>query len=58
LRATCTWNNDSGGFTTFGPSSDDEMCYFFTLAYPAGSLSTGGNFLLGGLLGGVNKCMR
>lgn len=58
LRATCSWNNDSGGLTTFGPSSDDEMCYLFTLAYPAGSLSTGGNFLLGGLLGGVNKCMR
>jgi mono/diheme cytochrome c family protein len=58
LTATCSWNNDRGGLTRFGESTQDEMCYFFTLAYPAGSLDTGGNFLLPGVVGGVNKCMH
>jgi hypothetical protein len=58
LTSTCSWNNTTGGLTTFGESTSDEMCYLFTLAYPAGAFDTGGDFLFAGFLGGDNKCMR
>jgi hypothetical protein len=58
LTATCTWNNTSGAITFFGEGTNDEMCYLFTIAYPAGALNTGGDLLGVDALGGENKCMR
>ncbi len=53
LKTTCTFDNDSGRYVTFGSGTSDEMCYNFVVAYPIGSLGTGGSFL-----GGENKCMQ
>lgn len=58
ITSTCTWNNTSGGFTSFGEGTSDEMCYMFLTAYPGGLLNTGGDFAFFGLLPGENKCMR
>jgi hypothetical protein len=58
ITSTCTWNNTTGGLTSFGEATSDEMCYMFLTAYPGGLLNTGGDFLFLGLLPGPNKCMR
>lgn len=58
ITSTCTWNNTTGGFTSFGEGTSDEMCYMFLTAYPGGLLNTGGDFLFLGLIPGENKCMR
>jgi hypothetical protein len=42
LTTTCTFNNTTNAIVTFGPSTQNEMCYAFTTAYPAGALSSGG----------------
>jgi hypothetical protein len=47
LTTTCTYNKPS----TFGSSTDTEMCYFFTIAWPAGSL---GSY---SVIHGANTCM-
>jgi hypothetical protein len=57
ITSTCQWNNTSGGSTSFGEGTEDEMCYLFTLAYPAGALDTGSNFF-GRRRSGENKCMN
>jgi hypothetical protein len=36
MTTTCTYNKPS----TFGSSTDTEMCYFFTIAWPAGALGS------------------
>jgi hypothetical protein len=36
MTTTCTYNAPA----TFGSSTDNEMCYFFTIAWPAGQLGT------------------
>jgi hypothetical protein len=51
IDTTCTF--DGGGFFTFGPATDQEMCYNFVLAYPPGSLSNG----VPGIVGGQNTCI-
>jgi hypothetical protein len=38
---------------TFGPGTGQEMCYNFTVAWPAGSLSNGRS----GWVGGSNTCI-
>jgi hypothetical protein len=43
LTTTCTYNNTTNGLVTFGPATENEMCYNFTTAYPAGSLSSSAN---------------
>ena len=58
ISSTCVWNNTSGALTTFGEGTSDEMCYLFTIAYPAGALNTGGDLLGLGILPGQNKCMK
>ena len=55
LTTTCTFNNSTGRLVTFGPDTENEMCYNFVLAYPAGSFDTGG--ALGGNAGD-NFCLR
>ncbi len=52
LETTCTFNHP-GGFTTFGPGTNDEMCYNFIVAYPKDRLSTGGSFT-----NAENACLR
>jgi hypothetical protein len=51
ITTTCTYNAPS----TFGQGTNDEMCYWFALAYPAGALSDGGIF--GTLVHGQNACL-
>lgn len=58
ISSTCTWNNARGGIVGFGEGTSDEMCYLFTVAYPAGALNTGGDLLGVGAIGGENKCMK
>jgi len=48
LTTTCTYS----GAATFGPGTSSEMCYNFVLAYPNGSLNTGG-----GITSFANHCM-
>jgi hypothetical protein len=38
LRTTCTYRNPSDDFVYFGERTEDEMCFNFVLAYPAGAL--------------------
>jgi hypothetical protein len=51
IDTTCTYAAE--GFFTFGPNTDQEMCYNFVVAWPAGSLSNG----LPGIVGGQNTCI-
>jgi hypothetical protein len=47
LITTCTFLNDTDKGIPFGESSDTEMCYQFTFAYPAHAISNGAFSLLG-----------
>jgi mono/diheme cytochrome c family protein len=42
VTTTCVYDNDTPNTVTFGESTDSEMCYNFTYAYPARSLVTFG----------------
>jgi hypothetical protein len=37
FTTTCTYNAPA----TFGQSTDNEMCYFFPIAWPAGAMASG-----------------
>ena len=50
ITTTCSYN----GVATFGTSTNSEMCYFFTLHWPAGALRTTG---IGTVLHGANSCL-
>jgi hypothetical protein len=47
LVTSCSFNNDNDFGVPFGESSDTEMCYQFTFAYPAHALSNYAPSLLG-----------
>jgi mono/diheme cytochrome c family protein len=49
LTTTCSYNNTTNGIVSFGPNTENEMCYNFVTAYPAGGLSgpAGSNHCLG-----------
>lgn len=51
ITTTCTYSAPS----TFGRGTNQEMCYWFALAYPAGALRDDG--FLGRLLHGDNACL-
>jgi hypothetical protein len=51
VTTTCTYSAPS----SFGQGTNDEMCYWFALAYPAGALSDGG--FLGSFTHGENACL-
>jgi hypothetical protein len=51
LSTTCSFSAPA----TFGKGTNDEMCYFFTTAYPADALADGG--LLGTLFHGADACL-
>lgn len=43
MTTTCSYS----GFASFGMGTSSEMCYFFSLAYPAGSLRAGSSLIHG-----------
>jgi hypothetical protein len=47
LVTSCTFNNTTDKGVPFGESSDNEMCYQFTFAWPAHSMKNGAASLLG-----------
>jgi mono/diheme cytochrome c family protein len=47
LITTCTFDNDNDFGVMFGESSDTEMCYQFTFAYPAHALTNNAPSILG-----------
>jgi hypothetical protein len=62
VQTRCEYLNTTTKLVTLGEQTSDEMCYMFTLAYPVGSMNTGGD-LLNALTGqpvvqGPNRCMR
>ena len=57
IEARCFYDNDTNTQIKFGENTQDEMCYAFTMAWPAGALTNQG--LLGGAaqsIAGVNRC--
>jgi hypothetical protein len=52
ITSTCTFDNDTNAPVAFGPSSNQEMCYNFTMAYPAHALDDG----VFSLIGAKNTC--
>jgi cytochrome c5 len=47
ITTTCKYNNTTDMGVPFGESSDSEMCYMFTYAWPANALENGATSLLG-----------
>jgi hypothetical protein len=41
ITSTCTFTNDTNGVVTFGQNTENEMCFFFTIAWPVGQLVNG-----------------
>jgi len=53
IQTTCHYTTDTF-LVTFGPNTEQEMCYNFVVAWPAGAFNTGG-----GIRGGSdNFCLR
>jgi len=52
ITSTCTFDNMTDSAVPYGPSSDQEMCYNFTVSYPLGALNNG----VTGLNGALNNC--
>ena len=52
LTAECTFNNTTNTGVPFGESSDTEMCYVFTVSWPAGALENN----VVSLIGSTNTC--
>jgi hypothetical protein len=42
LATTCDFQNTSSSVVTFGPNTEQEMCYNFVVAYPARALTSAG----------------
>jgi hypothetical protein len=52
LSTTCFFTNP-GGMAHFGPSTDDEMCFNFVIAWPIGQLVNGSS-----LVGARHSCLK
>jgi hypothetical protein len=52
LSTTCTYSEPA----RFGKGTNDEMCYFFSIHWPANSLTSSGG--LGAALHGPNSCLN
>ncbi len=52
ITSTCTFDNQTDFPVAYGPSSEQEMCYNFTVSYPLGALNNG----VVGLNGALNNC--
>jgi hypothetical protein len=53
ITSTCTFMNTTDYGVAFGPSTEQEMCYQFAFAYPAGALENGVTL---SLVGATNTC--
>ena len=51
ITTTCSYSSPA----RFGKGTNEEMCYWFALAYPAGALADGG--FIGTLTHGENSCL-
>ncbi|MEY4579803.1 MAG: hypothetical protein RL701_4506 [Pseudomonadota bacterium] len=40
ITTTCTFDNQTNQTITFGENTENEMCFFFTLAWPRGQLAS------------------
>lgn len=62
VHTRCEYMNGTSDLVTLGERTSDEMCYMFTLAYPVGSMNTGGDYInpITGLpfVQGPHRCMR
>jgi cytochrome c5 len=62
VHTQCDYMNDTTGTVTLGEKTTNEMCYMFTLAYPIGSMNTGGDFVNPSTgqpyVQGPNRCMK
>jgi hypothetical protein len=62
VTTRCDYMNTTSSVVTLGEKTSNEMCYMFTLAYPVGSMNTGGDYLnpLTGqpFVQGPNRCMK
>jgi hypothetical protein len=54
IETTCVYDNDSNEQIAYGERTQDEMCYAFVTAWPAGALSS--TALFSGSLLQVNRC--
>ena len=54
ITTTCTFENDTNSLITFGQNTEDEMCFFFTTAWPIGQLVNGSRSPDGG---STHSCM-
>jgi len=52
MTTTCTFNNTTNKGVPFGESSDTEMCYLFTMSWPAHALDNN----VTSLIGATNTC--
>jgi Copper type II ascorbate-dependent monooxygenase, C-terminal domain len=52
INSTCTFDNETNAAVPFGPSTTQEMCYNFTMSYPAKALDNG----VISLIGATNTC--
>jgi hypothetical protein len=52
ITSTCTFDNQTDSAVPYGPSTNQEMCYIFTVSYPLGALNNG----VTGLNGALNNC--
>jgi hypothetical protein len=49
IQSTCTFDNTTAAGVPFGPSTTQEMCYNFTMSYPAKALDNHVFSLIGAL---------
>jgi hypothetical protein len=57
VTTTCEFNNTTDAAISFGEKTENEMCFFFTLAYPRGQLSNGLTSIIPGAEKTVN-CLQ
>jgi hypothetical protein len=53
ITSTCTFKNDTNAAIRFGQNTQDEMCFFYVIAWPMGQLVNGSR----GPEGDPNACM-
>ncbi|HKO93478.1 MAG TPA: hypothetical protein VJU61_20130, partial [Polyangiaceae bacterium] len=44
IDVTCTFDNKTNQAKTFGSNTEDEMCFFYAMAWPRGQLRNGSQF--------------
>jgi hypothetical protein len=54
IDVTCTFDNKTGAPKRFGSNTEDEMCFFYAMAWPRGQLSNGAFSIVPGAQPEVN----